>query len=255
MYCYPMLYPPSHHREEDHRRPVFGKVARPVHDRLRSNQSGQRRQPAPVRPVAADRSDRSHQRPGKAHSPRQVYRVKEKKEEVQPTIDPEKAKADDVVQIGNIKVVVNDAGTRPMVFGKSVNPSIQRPIMANDHEASSSSSKSKYFQPRWCPPGLTRTQRRKLQCLRAQEKEQEFKRLRDKQFNHNKPMVPQGKVWRVKAVDQPARPVESPQATGLTGTSDRSDRPEQPVRPVEVAAKQKLNWQCLFRLFAMEKHR
>ena len=52
-------------------------------------------------------------------------------------------------------------------------------------------------------------------------------------------MVPQGKVWRVKAVDQPARPVEPPQKTGLTGTSDRSDRPEKPVRPVEVSAKQK----------------
>ena len=108
------------------------------------------------------------------------------------------------MHIGNIKVVVNDAGTRPMVFGKSVNPSIQRPIMANDREASSSSSTSKYFQPRWCPPGLTRTQRRKLQRLRAQVKEQEFKRLRDRQFNHYRPMVPQGKVWRVKAVDQPA---------------------------------------------------
>ena len=59
MYCYPMLYPPSHHREEDHRRHVFGKVARPMHDQLRSNQSGQRRRPAPVRPVAIDRSDRS----------------------------------------------------------------------------------------------------------------------------------------------------------------------------------------------------
>ena len=49
-------------------------------------------------------------------------------------------------------------------------------------------------------------------------------------------MVPQGKVWRVKSVDQLARLVEPPQATG---TSDRSDRPEQPVRPVEVAAEQK----------------
>ena len=112
--------------------------------------------------------------------------------------------------------------------------------MVNDHEASSTSSTSKYFQLRWCPPGLTRTQRRKLQRLRAQvKKEQEFKRLRDKQFNHNKPMVPQGKVWRVKAVDQPARSVELPHATGLTGTSDRFDRPEQPVRPVEVSAEQK----------------
>ena len=154
-------------------------------------------------------------------------------------VGPEKTTVDDVVQIGNVKVVVEDVSKRPMVFGKSVNPSIQRPIMANDHEASISSSKSKYFQPRWCPPGLTRTQRRKLQRLRTQEKEQEFKRLRDKQFNHNKPMVPQGKVWRVKAVDQPARPVKPPQATGLTGTSDRSDCPEQPVRPVEVSAEQK----------------
>jgi len=85
-------------------------------------------------------------------------------------------------------VVVNDAGTRPMVFGKSVNPSIQRPIMANDREDSSSSSTSKYFQPRWCPPRWTRTQRRKLQRLRAQVKtEQEFKRLRDRQFNHYRP--------------------------------------------------------------------
>ena len=112
--------------------------------------------------------------------------------------------------------------------------------MDNDHEDSSINSISKYFQPRWCPPGLTRTQRRKLQHLRSQEnKDQEFKRLRDKQFNNYRPMVPQGKVWRVKAVDQPARLVEPPQATGLTGTSDRSDRPEQPVRPVEVASKQK----------------
>ena len=52
-------------------------------------------------------------------------------------------------------------------------------------------------------------------------------------------MVPQGKVWRVKAADQLARPVEPPQETGLTGTSDRSDRPKQPVRPVEVSAEQK----------------
>jgi len=112
--------------------------------------------------------------------------------------------------------------------------------MANDHEASSSNSISKYFQPRWCPSGLTHTQRQKLQRLRAQEKkDQEFKRLRDKHFNNYIPMAPQGKVWRVKALDQPTRSVEPPQATGLIGTSVRSDRPEQPVRPVEVAAEQK----------------
>ena len=200
-----MLCPPSHHREEDRRRHAFGKVSRPVHDRLGPHRSGQRRQPAPVRPVANDRTDRSHRRPVKVRSPRQVYRVKKKKDEVHTTVDPEKAKADDEVQICNIKVNVSVTSTRPMVFDKSVNPPVQRPIMDNDHEASRSNSRSKYFQPRWCPPGLTHTQRRKLQCLRAQEKkDQEFKRLRDKQFNNYRPMVPQGKVWRVKAVDQPA---------------------------------------------------
>ena len=78
-----------------------------------------------------------------------MYRVKEKKEEVQSTIDLEKIKADAIVQIGNIKVAVNEAGKRPMVLGKSVDTSVQRSIMADEHEASSSSiAASKYFQPR-----------------------------------------------------------------------------------------------------------
>jgi hypothetical protein len=38
---------------------------------------------------------------------------------------------------------------------------------ANDHEASGNRSNSKYFLPRWCPPGLTHTQRRKLQRLKS----------------------------------------------------------------------------------------
>ena len=127
-----------------------------------------------------------------------------------------------------------------MVFGKSVNSPVQRPIKANDHQASSGSPASEYFQPRWCPPRLTRTQKRKLHRLRIQEKkEQEIKMLRDKLFNQCRHMVPQGKVWRVKAANQLARPVEPPQVTSLTGTSDRSDRPEQPVRPVDPSIQQK----------------
>jgi len=144
------------------------------------------------------------------------------------------------VQIGNVKVIVKDVSKRPMVFGKSVNPSVQGPIMANEHEASNSSSTSKYFQPRWCPAWLTRIQKRKLQRLCFQEKkDQEFEKLRDKRFNQYRPMVPLSKVWRVKAAYHPARPIKPPQATGLTGTTDWSNRLEQPVRPVEVAAEQR----------------
>ena len=45
-----------------------------------------------------------------------MYHVKVNKKEVQSTVDLEKIKADAIVQIGNIKVAVNEAGARPMVF-------------------------------------------------------------------------------------------------------------------------------------------
>jgi len=96
-----------------------------------------------------------------------VYRVKENKKEVQSIANLEKIKADAVVQIDNIKVAVNEAGARPMVLRKSIDTSVQRPIVADDHEASSNTTTSKYFQPRWCASGLTRTQKRKLQRLRC----------------------------------------------------------------------------------------
>jgi hypothetical protein len=98
-------------------------------------------------------------------------------------------------------------------------------VATNDHEASGSGSNSKYFLPRWCPPGLTSTQRRKLQRLRFQEKrEKELEKQRDEAFNQYSPMVPQGKEWRIKTSSQsaPVRPVEE------------SVRPVTPVRPVDV---------------------
>jgi len=97
--------------------------------------------------------------------------------------------------------------------------------MANDHEADSSKIVAdKYHQPRWCPSGLTHTEKRKLQRLRNKEKrEQEEEKLRDEDFNRYKPMFPQGKVWKIKAVDQPNRPVERPQSTSQTALTNRSD--------------------------------
>ena len=167
MQCYLMPHPPSHPRGGNFRRPVFDRLSQSVHDRLGSHQSGLKQKLAPVRPVQ-NRSDRSHQGSCQSHSPGQVYRVREKKKEVQSTIDSEKIKTDAIVQIGDIKVAINEVGTRPMVLGKLVNTSVQRPIVADDHEASSSSiTTSKYFQPRWCPSVLTRTKKRKVQRLRC----------------------------------------------------------------------------------------
>ena len=101
----------------------------------------------------------------------------------------------------------------------------QKPLIENDHEAGSSKSAAdKYHQPRWCPSGLTHTQKRKLQRLRNKEKEQDKEKMRDEDFNKYKPMFPQSKVWKVKTADQPARPVGPPQSTGQTALTNRSDR-------------------------------
>ena len=196
-----------------------------MHDQSGYHRLGQRQQPAPVRPVTTDRSARSHQGPGQFRSPRQVYRVKENKKEVQSTADLEKIKTDVVVQIGDIKVAVNEAGTRPMVLHKSVDISVQRPIVVDDHEASSgNTTTSKYLQLRWCPSGLTRTQKRKLQRLRCQEKKgHDAEKVKAGQFNKCKPIIPQSKVWRVKSADQPAGPVRPLLPTGLTALINRSD--------------------------------
>ena len=74
--------------------------------------------------------------------------------------------------------------------------------MANDHEASTSKNKprgSKYTQPPWCPHGLTKTQKRRLQRLRNHLKgEQEADKQRDELVKKICPMAPTAKVWRPK---------------------------------------------------------
>ena len=111
-----MPHPLSYKRGGNFRRPVFDRLARPVHDQSGYHRLGQKQQLTPIRPVTTDRSDRYHHGLGQFRSPRQVYRVKENKKEVQSTVDLEKIKTDVVVQIGDIKVAVNEVGTRPMVL-------------------------------------------------------------------------------------------------------------------------------------------
>ena len=79
----------SYQREEGSRMPV--------HDRLGPCQSGPARQAQPVRPIPYDRSNLSLQRPAQFVPPWMEYHVNEKKQEVQPTVDSEKPKADAIV--------------------------------------------------------------------------------------------------------------------------------------------------------------
>jgi hypothetical protein len=68
-------------------------------------------------------------------------------------IDLERATGCDVVQINTMHVTLDDKNKSPIVVNNTVEKIISA---ANNHEAST--SKSQYFLPKWCPPGLTRTQ-------------------------------------------------------------------------------------------------
>jgi hypothetical protein len=129
-------------------------------------------------------------------------------------IDPERTTGLDIIQIGAMNVPVEESGKRPVVPNNQVVTSTQKGSVANDHEASGSKSRPEYFLPRWCPPGLTHTQRRKLQRLRLHEKrEKELEKKRDEDFNSYRPMVPQGKEWRVKTTLQ-VEAVKPPEGGG-----------------------------------------
>ena len=97
-----------------------------------------------------NRSDRFRSEQRFQAPPKQEYRVKEKKEDVQ-------AKTSGIVTIGSIPVAMQDLGRKPIVIGDSAPVPVKKPVMANDHEASSSKGVKKVFQPRWCPSGLTHT--------------------------------------------------------------------------------------------------
>jgi hypothetical protein len=93
-----------------------------------------------------------------------------------------------------MNVPIEESGKRPVVLNNQVVTPTQKGYVANGHEASESKSRPEYFLPRWCPLGLTHTQRRKLQRLRLREKrEKELEKKRDENFNSYRPMVPQGK--------------------------------------------------------------
>jgi hypothetical protein len=71
-----------------------------------------------------------------------------------------------------------------------------------NHEISNKSLASEYMQPRWCPPGLSHTQKRRLQQHRNQEsKEKELKPLKEVNKKKEVPVRPFLSIkreWRPK---------------------------------------------------------
>jgi hypothetical protein len=81
-----------------------------------------------------------------------------------------------------------------MIFGESTNTNKKEGTTVNK------TADPKYSMPRWCLSGLTRSQMRKLQRLRAKEnQEKETKKI----FNDTHPQYPPPqKRWKPKAVEE-----------------------------------------------------
>ena len=81
-----------------------------------------------------------------------------------------------------------------MIFGESADTNKKESTTVNKI------ADPKYSMPRWCPSGLTRSQKRKLQRLRAKEnQEKEAERI----FNDTHPQyLPPQKRWRPKVVEK-----------------------------------------------------
>jgi hypothetical protein len=81
-----------------------------------------------------------------------------------------------------------------MIFGESANTNKKEGTTVNK------TADPKYSMPRWCPSGLTRSQKRKLQRLRAKENQE---KEAEKIFNDTHPQYPPPqKRWRPKAVEE-----------------------------------------------------
>jgi hypothetical protein len=57
------------------------------------------------------------------------------------------------------------------------------------------------LEPQWCPSGLTHTQKRRVQRLRALKIREEIaEKKRDERFNRDRPMVPPEMIWKKKCI-------------------------------------------------------
>jgi hypothetical protein len=68
----------------------------------------------------------------------------------------------------------------------------------------------------WCPPCLTKTQRRRVQKLRAKELEEKKGEVeRDRWFNQERPMVEATKTWREKRIAREEKVMNQVTTKGL----------------------------------------
>jgi hypothetical protein len=154
---------------------VFDRMAPPVQDRLSAAQSGHQAQAQqecrctrPQRPT----------NPAGGHIPAATERTTK----------------NDIIKIGTADVVIQEDNKGSMIFGESANTT------KKEDTATIKTVDPKYSMPRWCPAGLTRSQKQKLQRLRAKESQE---KEAEKIFNDTLPQYPPPqKKWRPKVVEE-----------------------------------------------------
>jgi hypothetical protein len=100
----------------------------------------------------------------------------------------------DIIKIGTADVVIQEDSKGPMIFGESTNTT------KKEDTTTIKTVDPKYSMPRCCPAGLTRSQKRKLQRLRAKESQE---KEAEKIFNDTHPQYPPPqKKWRPKVVEE-----------------------------------------------------
>jgi hypothetical protein len=118
----------------------------------------------------------------------------------------------DIIKIGTADVVIQEDNKGPIIFGESANTT-------KKDMATIKTADPKYSMPRWCPAGLTRSQKQKLQRLRAKESQE---KEAEKIFNDTHPQyLPPQKNWRPTAVEekQTATLVQHPAGMADSSTS------------------------------------
>jgi hypothetical protein len=148
---------------------VFNMLASPVQDRLSVAQSGHQTQ------AQQDCWSARPQRPTNpvgGHIPAATERTTKK----------------DIIKIGTADVIIQEDNEGPMIFGETTNTT------KKEDTATIKTADPKYSMPQWSPAGLTLSQKRKLQRLRAKENQE---KEAEKIFNDTHPQYPPPqKKWR-----------------------------------------------------------
>jgi hypothetical protein len=102
-----------------------------------------------------------------------------------------------VIQIGTSQVKLSGEFNGSIIINDRADIIMEDVSPDRGEEKTDKVVDSKYLQPRWCPPDLTRTQKRKLQRLRFVEMwEMEQEKRRDELFDEIKPRTLPKQEWR-----------------------------------------------------------